>query len=137
MCSLIDTMLPFQRNRLSLFTKFALFNEAFFLFSNYLLCPLLLHYSFRLLKCCAKGLKKIVFKQIWKLHLSSSIINVLRAGTTSYPSVSPTAPNLVRQEFNKYLPNSLSIYMFYAGYWARPWWGERRNQIQIFPSKSF
>lgn len=89
------------------------------------------------LKCYAKVLRRSFSSRFSKLDLSSSIVNVLRPGTTSYPSVSPMTPDLVRQEFNKYLPKSLFIYLFHAGYWARPWEEERRNQIQIFHSRSF
>lgn len=84
-------MLPFQRNRLSLFTKFVLFNDTFYLVSNYLPFLLLLHYSPKLLKCGAKSLGKILSRQIleaWPLQLSCKCLE------SSDPSASPTAPEL-------------------------------------------
>lgn len=53
--------------------------------------------------------------RFWKLGLSSSIVNTLRAGITSYLSLSPMAPDSVRQEFNKYLPNPLLPAYFMLG----------------------
>lgn len=48
-------------------------------------------------------LGRLFSNRFWNLDLSSPIVNVLRAGTTSYLSVSPRSPDLVRQEFNNYL----------------------------------